>query len=436
MGFKLLDVQKFIKEKNAKPVITGENFIKNNGILEPNPDGLYSKQIFGHTLTEQREKFGYIDLKSTVMHPLIYNNISKISSEFKQCLDKTKSFIIKDGELILVADNEGKNGLSWLIKEFHKINFDKYKNGKNDDFIEFLKKVNKQLIFIDKIPVIPIIYRPYRINKGRVEEDEITDLYKKILFDLNNTNLPTNNAVDLNDVLKATLDKNDTVNSQEKLQKKVINIYKYFINKLEKKEGFFRSKLIGKRLDNVSRLVANARPDVPIDCIVIPWHVLLNLFDVYVIAMIHKDTENNYKEKLGLTQYSMEDLGKHLYYIYKNCDIYCKSFPEKQDIWIEILKKIFEEYSYLRVLMKRDPGWNASSFWTLKPIIGKGCQYQCIVPSFYYIPLGGDSFNTNVYFEYQPDKSLNLDMKFYNGKDEINYYEIKQLKSVFNNLKN
>jgi hypothetical protein len=128
-----------------------------------------------------------------------------------------------------------------------------------------------------------------------------------------------------------------------------------------------------------------------VDSVGVPWHVLLNLFDVYVLKYINKHEE--YKEKLGIKNITVDDFGKHIYYIYKNCDTYCRSYPEREEIWIEILKNVFNENPYLRVLMKRDPAWSASSYWCLKPVIIRGCQYHVVVNSFYYKPLGGDSFN-------------------------------------------
>jgi len=401
MGFKLLDVNKFIKEKQAKPVTSPDPLIKKGGLWIENPNGLYSDFIFGRTIREQREKYGYIDFKTFIMHPFIFKNLGKINSIFAAVANKKKYVKIENGELIEVPENEGKTGIQFLIDNWKKIDLEKYKKPTNEYFIDFLKTAQEKLIFIDKIPVIPVIYRPYSIRNGRVEIDEITEKYQKILYTIYKNDLNTEqqlmvknmtNEISDNDLFNV-LFQNQTKN--DKIQKYVNVLYDYFISKLEKKEGFFRSKLIGKRLDNVARLVANARPDVPIDCAVIPWHVLLNLFDALVIGYLQSHPE--IKEKLGLQDLTLDDLGKHLYYIYKNCDIYCNSNKDKVEIWYKVLEEVFNENPHVRVLLKRDPGWSAQSFWSLKPLINKGCQYVIIVPSFYYVPLGGDSFNCNIF---------------------------------------
>ena len=401
MGFKLLNINQFIKTKKAKPVTSSSTLNKKNGLWIEDPNGLYSKSIFGMLTNEQREKYGYIDFKTFIIHPLIFKNLGKINSLFSAVANKKKSAKIMNDELIEVPENEGKTGVQFLMDNWKKINLDKYRKPTNENFIDFLKKVQDQLIFIDKIPVIPVIYRPYKINNGRVEIDEITEKYQKILYTLYKNDLNSKTQQFAKNAIN-DMDDNDLFNTlfqsqakNDKIQKYVSVLYDYFISKLEKKEGFFRSKLIGKRLDNVTRLVANARPDIPIDCAVVPWHVLLNIFDTPVIGYLQSHKE--YMEKLGLDNLSFDDIGKHLYYIYKNCDIYCNSNKNKVKIWYEILKNIFEENPHFRILIKRDPGWSAQSFWCLKPLINKGCQYVLIIPSFYYVPLAGDSFNCNIF---------------------------------------
>ena len=460
MGFKLLDVEKFIKEKQAKPVFSEKTFDIVKGEFIPNPNGLYSKDIFeGHGIKDAREKYGYIDLKTVILHPLIFKNLKKISGLMYKIATSKATAVLVDGVFEEApASAGGKTGLTYLINNWDKIDFDKYKKDTNAFFIEFIKNSQKKLIFVKKIPVIPIIYRPSSIENGRVIEDELTELYKKILLDQKKNGMLNikgpdlakgsslegilktnsdkssaaseidkllNEAADLTSKRKASMVVNgeeidygvngdeeslevldnlisSNVNITEKIQSEVVALFDYFITKLEKKEGFFRGSYVAKRVDNVSRLVANARPDVPVDCVALPWQVLINIFDYYVLA----ELENNpdIKEKLGLTEISVTDFGKHIYYIYKNCEIYCKSNPENEKIWIDLLTRIFNKHDYLRVIIKRDPGWSANSFWSLKPIIIKGCSYHIVLNSLYYSPLGGDSFTSRVIF-YGEDKN-------------------------------
>jgi len=433
MGFQLLDIDKFIKENKVQQVTSPNTFDIKAGIFTENPDGLYSKDIFGRNIRDKREKFGYIDLKKLIFHPFIYKNLKKLSSIFLHVANENKKATISDGEL--VESEQGQTGFDYLIKIWDKIDFEKYRKPTNSEFVDFLIYTKSNLIKISKMPVIPILYRPFNINNGRVEEDEITEQYKKILIDIHQSygTVPGSNGNEEEDLSNIMTVLNNTSTGQigsrsVKLQEKLVKLYDYFIAKLDKKDGFFRSAFIGKRIDNVTRLVANARPDVPVDCVGVPWHVLLNVFDVYVLKIINKD--DSYKEKLGIKEMSVNDFGKHIYYIYKNCDTYCKTYPDRQDIWIEVLEKVFNQNPFLRVMMKRDPAWSASSYWCLKPIIIKGCQYHTVVNSFYYKPLGGDSFN----FDYMiiPDDTNELeinDMKIKFKK----LYKVQTLDKIYKN---
>jgi len=423
MGFDLLDVENFIKENKVQEVSTANTFNFKAGIFTPDPNGLYSPQIFGSMIKEKRSKYGYINLKSFILHPFIYKNLKKIGSIFSNVATGKKKGLIVDGELI--ESEDGQSGIEFLVKEWDKIDFEKYKKPSNTDFIDFLK-YTKKLIKINKILVIPIIYRPSNINNGRVEEDEITEKYKKILLDIFNTygSLGDSDNDDFN-VMHLLNQASETPKSI-KIQEKVKNLHEYFISKLDKKDGFFKSAFIGKRIDNVTRLVANARPDVPVDCVAVPWHVLLNIFDVFVLKYLSEN--ENYKEKLGIKDITANDFGKHIYYIYKNCDTYCKTYPDRQDIWIDILTEVFNKNPYLRVLMKRDPAWAASSYWCLKPIIIKGCQYHTVVNSFYYKPLGGDSFNFDYMVIPDQDNKIELDDCYI---EFDNLYKIKTLDKIF-----
>ncbi len=423
MGFKLLNVDEFIKNKKAQEVTTAKTFNYKSGLLIPDPNGLYSPQIFGQTIKEKREKYGYINLKTTILHPFVFKNLAKVNSLFLNVAKGSKKAIVNDGELI--ENEQGKTGIDYLISVWDKIDFEKYKRPTNEDFIDFLKFTKDNLIKINKIIVIPILYRPSRVNNGRVEEDEISEKYKNILLDIFNTHGLDMDSENEFDALKFLNQISDTPKSL-KLQDKVKGLYDYFISKLDKKDGFFRSAFIGKRIDNVTRLVANARPDMPVDCVGVPWHVLLSLFDVYVLKYLNKNKE--FMEKLGIKDISTDDFGKHIYYIYKNCDTYCKTYPDRQEIWIKVLENVFNENPFLRVLMKRDPAWAASSYWCLKPIIIKGCQYHTVVNSFYYKPLGGDSFN----FDYMitPDNETKIKIEDYEIQFS-NLYKIQTLDKLY-----
>jgi len=382
MAIKILDVDKFLSKVNAKMVTNPLTFDRN---MEATDAGLQSQTIFGVSTNDKFSKWGIIDLQDVIIHPLIYDNLSTIDPAFKRVRDKSKKYQIVSGELR--ENTDGGTGISWLIANWDKINLDKYRNEKNKIFIDFLQNT-KSLLFINKVPVIPIGYREAKMNDFRPEESELDTIYKRIL---------SMSKTGRSDFTAAFMETIKSKNSKELVQDSVNALFKFFITRLDSKFGFYRNTLTAKRLDNVSRMVANARPDIPINSCVLPWQILLSMFDVFVLGYLQVDEKNggDLKSKLGVAAKDVEEFGELLDNIYRNTETYDKHYPGKKDLWIEILVNIFNENPMLRVFVKRDPGWNADSLWCFQPLINSDNMYNIYMPSWVYSPLGGDSFNSN-----------------------------------------
>jgi len=411
-AFNLLDVNKFVKEKNSRVITTSRTFTKDkDNQMVPNSGSLYDPALFGFTSKDQFEKYSYINLNEVVMHPVIHKNIGKVGTDFNKCMQKKKKFVVHEG--ILVESAGGGNGINFIINNWNKINFEKYRNEKNTLFIDFISKTRKDLLTIDKVPVIPIAYRNFTTSHGMVEEDEITDLYKKLMKVTENKDWVKELSAEDQDTFDEVI-QNIYQNTSKKdyVQKYLNNLYTYFLGKLEKKNGFFQGSLIGKRLDNVARFVINAQPDIPLDCCALPWQGLLNIFDLFVISYVSREDNVALAESLGLVDASADEIGELLAYIYKNAGIYVTHYPERAKIWIDLLAQIFNDNPELRVLAKRDPGWNDHSFWAFKPIIITDISYQMIVPAFIYAPIGGDSFSTNSYLQSVPSEYIDITKEY------------------------
>ena len=384
MSLQLLDVDKFLA--GSKVVTQARTHDQN---LEPMKNGLQDPAIFGVSSKDKFDTYGTINLEDVIMHPMIYDNINVIDPIFKRVLLKKTKVVIANG--MLRQDEQGGTGLSWLIANWDKINLDKYKKEKNKLFIEFLNNTKKNLLFINKIPVIPIAYRDAKESNFGMDISDIDELYKGIIGTTS-----AGQSEFTSEWMQTVKDKT----GKEFLQNKVNEVYKYFISQLEGKQGFLRGTLAAKRLDNVARMVANARPDIPVNTCVIPWHILLNLYDIFVVAWLKNEAEGEQGPKAKILGISPEEKGIVEYgelfdYIYRNSETYTKHYPEHKKVWIEILTDIFNENPLLRVLLKRDPAWNADSIWCLAPLINTEDSYQIWIPAMYYSPLGGDSMNTN-----------------------------------------
>ncbi len=375
---KVLDINKTIKENKILEVTSRISFTREN---TPTNEGLYSPIIFGSTSKEIGATFGYIKLNSKIIHPAILNSLIKVDTSFKKIVYETSKFVMNNG--VIVENSDGKTGLGWLFSIFDKINFESYTT-KNENLISFFTELKRDQAFIDKYLVVPPKFRMYTEKHGIYIEDDLTMLYKNLL-----------GLVDIGQADAGLMEyvlKNS--NKDLEIQKSVITLYDFFLEKLEKKEGQFRSTLVAKRIDNNTRLVANARPDMPFDSTGLPWHVLLNVFDVFVIAALTHDTEENYAKKLGVAKFSTSKLGQHFDYIFRNVDTYTDANPGKRELWVELLKDIFEFHPELMVMLKRDPAWNSQSYHGLYPVIIPTNSFHVVVNSLLYKPLGGDSFTS------------------------------------------
>ncbi len=399
MAFKVLDIPHFLQEKKARAITNPRAF---NQKFEPTEAGLQSQSIFGVGSKERFNNWGYINLEDVIMHPLIYENMSHINPVFNRVIKKTKKYKITDS--MLQEDEEGGTGVTWLIGNWDKINFDKYRTEKNKIYIDFIQNTKTNMIFINRVPVIPIVYREAKqSDRGKPEMDEVDDLYQKIL------SFSTTGRSDFSSAyMEAIKDKT----GKDFVQDAVNNLYKHFIGKLEGKPGFIRQSLVAKRLDNVSRMVANANPDIPINACVIPWHILLNMFDIFVIAYVSNEENIAIKEKLGIGNKDTKDYGNLFDYIYRNAETYTKHYPSHREIWIDVLETIFNRNPLMRVMIKRDPGWTANSMHCFRPLIGTKNHYHIMVPAWVYSPLGGDSFNTNFMVDELSDNTIYEDDEY------------------------
>jgi len=436
-AFNLLDINKFVKSKDARVITTSKTFTKDkNNEMVPNSGSFYDPAIFGFSSKDKFEKYSYLNLEEVVLHPLVFKNLGKVGTDFNKCIQKKKKYMVQDG--MLIESKSGGNGINFIINNWNKIDFSKYRNDKNKLFIDFLLNTKKELITVNKIPVVPIAYRNYTTNHGMVEEDEITDLYKKLMKVTENKDwvkeLSNEDQESFDEVIQNIY---QTTSKKDYVQKYLNNLYNYFIGKLEKKSGFFQGSLIGKRLDNVARFVINAQPDIPLDCCALPWQGLLNIFDLFVISYLAKEEYVEYAEALGTTDMSADEIGDLLAYIYKNAGIYVNHYPERAELWIKLLVQIFNDNDELRVLAKRDPGWNDHSFWAFKPIIITDVSYQMIVPSFIYSPIGGDSFSTDAYLQEVPNDFIDITMEYQitsaSGKQTVNKFISSEI--LYNSLK-
>ncbi len=421
MAFELLDVPHFIQEVKARAVTNSRSFGQN---FEATDDGLQSQSIFGVSTKDKFNLWGYINLEDVVMHPLVYDNISHINPVFNRVKLKSKKYKLQAG--MLIEDPSGDTGITWLIGNWDKINFDKYRTEKNKMFVDFIKNTKNNLVMVNRVPVIPIAYREARMGKFKPEEDDLDQLYKK-LINFSKSGRSSFSA----EFMEAVKDKT----SKDFMQDAVNKLYKHFLSQLESKQGFVRSSMAAKRLDNVSRMVANANPDIPINACVIPWHILLNMFDLFVAGYLQKEDNEHLKKSLSIGDKTTQEYGELFDYIYRNTDSYTSHYPGHREIWIDVLENIFNDNPLMRVMVKRDPGWTANSMHCFRPLIGTENMYHILVPSWVYAPLGGDSFNTNFMIDELNDNVVYEDDEYKITTSNKQARIVKTMSSIYRRVK-
>ena len=383
----------------------------------PTSDGLYSEVIFGQSLKDQSTKFAYIDLGTMIVAPDVFYNLNRLDPIFRKIVDPSMDTKAVLNSGMLQESPSGKRGTGWLLSIWDQIDFDKYqKPGLKDSSYQF-KELKKEQIFISKVIVIPPLFRPFIEDRGIKKEDEITGFYKEILR-LTKTQKGQN--IYLDKLL-------DTGSKSELIQLKVNQLHDHVIGLINKAEGFQEQKLIGKRQDNVARLVANASPRIPLHAVGTPWHYLLGLFDKHVIAEINLSAQKDeiYKILELPTNTTPEEFGQYFDYIARNVDVFTsgENGLKKKQVLIDILHDIFEKNPELTIMLKRDPAWDKFSYIALNPAIITTNAYHVVTNSMMYKPLGGDAFTAKVCGMVMPLKQsclIKKDLPNAKAKSQIN----------------
>ena len=173
----LLDIEDFIKKNDVKE-ISNPIFFNQNKL--PTSDGLLSNEIFGITKEERANRFGYIDLHGTFLHPLVYKVWSALDKNVKSIVHGIDNFVI-DSNGQFKQDPNGKTGIKFIKDNINKIKIRSTDSTKRDRVIEFLN-IFKPLMFITKYPAIPAFYRDVNTEGGKVGVGDINKYYNSIII--------------------------------------------------------------------------------------------------------------------------------------------------------------------------------------------------------------------------------------------------------------
>lgn len=164
-------------------------------------DGLFSTTAFGRLGSKERdERFSYIRLNTSIIHPEIFMTLKRLKSLYAGIISGRRYAIWDEEEKDFFPANQsdGQTGMSFFLSKFPEIVFKRNTSDIRDERINLIEKYRAN-IFLDRHLVIPAGIRDLHINDmGNPEEDEINDLYRKLLMTANtiaateqNRNSPT-----------------------------------------------------------------------------------------------------------------------------------------------------------------------------------------------------------------------------------------------------
>ena len=212
--------------------------VKSLDIYDPSgstlhPEGLFSIPIFGKIGSEIRDKtFGYIDLKTKILHPELYLKLISIKSLYAGIMSGTRYAIWdkKEKDFFPSTEIDGKTGYSFFMEHWNDLELKKNDSDERNSKIDEINKYKKALL--TKHLVSPAGIRDVQIEDGRTTEDEINDLYRRLIT-ISNT------------IVNSDIDGNEEYMNVPRfaMQKVAIQIYQMIKNILSGKRGWFQGKV-------------------------------------------------------------------------------------------------------------------------------------------------------------------------------------------------
>lgn len=246
-NFTLLDTDK-VKWPLMKPVTVADSFEGQTSNL--NEEGLYSTSIFGRVGTKERDTTtSYIDVTLPIFNPTYFKALIQLKALYGEII-KGKTYAVWDEvEKDFIKSNiiEGDTGYTFFMSHFYELNPKENTSFKRKQKIELVNRFRDKALS-SKIIVIPAGIRDIEIRDGVVTENEINDLYRKLIFRSKSLNI---RQVDVQDPVYDGI--------RWGLQESFNNISDFLFNMQEGKRGFFQRKMSRRSVFGGTRNVITAR---------------------------------------------------------------------------------------------------------------------------------------------------------------------------------
>lgn len=373
MFLQLLNIERFINENKLLEVKSYRIPFKSY-----DEDGLWSEVIFGPIGSKTRsERFGYIDLKNTFIHPIVFNMLETVSDETSRIIKEKGRFIVENKKY--VEDINGESGIDFLIRTLPEVKLTTFCHSHKRENADYIDS-NLKHILINKFLVTPAANRDVNIfsSSGKLEVEEINNLYSKLLIFIQQlTGIPEIDGI-----------------INKKIQLQLINLVNHIKKiKMTGKKGLFRGTMLKKSLDYTTRLVLTNDPDIELGKIGLPWHTLVAIFEPFVVYHLFKK-EQNLEIVMALQNYTKAET-----FDYNEFSKFVKDLIINPDIIPQNIKSalisVLNQFLPDQVVMcKRDPVVQRKSWFSATPVITEG--RVAYVNSMDLGPLGGDCVKGNI----------------------------------------
>lgn len=243
---------RFLKEVSSLAI-----FVSNSTVFDPK--GLFSTDIFGPTgSTDRLEREGYINLRVPILHPLVYHILTNgRKNKYEDIMAGRKRAIFDKETNDFIIDSKGDTGYNFFIEHLDKLDFLQNSDSKeriyNNRLIEMYGKKSKLL---DKFLVMPAGLRDYGIDEnGRPTQDEINDIYRRLL-------IATNNIRNTN-ITEKNLYQYDVI--RHKIQGIALDIFNYVFSLIDGKDKFQQAQWASRAVMNGTRNVITANAEMVTD---------------------------------------------------------------------------------------------------------------------------------------------------------------------------
>ena len=218
------------------------------------PEGLFSTQIFGRVGADERDTtFGKIDIAVPVFDPTTFDILMSLKGLYPAIINEQKYAIFDDVEKDFIASDpiNGDTGYDFFFKHWEKIQFTRSNSDRRNIKIQMLEKYKAQAT-IQSFMVLPAGLRDIETNEqGRQEENEINELYRRVLSSARVLNIGT-----------TTGDLRPLNAPRRSLQRAIQEVWQFIFDLVGGKRGYMAVRMASRRIFDGTRNVITAMDPV------------------------------------------------------------------------------------------------------------------------------------------------------------------------------